>query len=75
MKMFKVINDIIDNDNINNNINNYINNDIKNKKENEKAKQVLDIIENFDGGIQKHKMRSIILIVMILLFAIIVFIE
>ena len=45
------------------------------KKENEKEKQVLDIIENFDGGIQKHKMRSIILLVMILLFAIIVFIE
>jgi hypothetical protein len=75
MKMYKLINDLIDNDNINNYINNDINNDIKKKKENKKEKQVLDIIENFDGGIQKHKMRSIILLVMILLFAIIVFIE
>lgn len=39
------------------------------------SSQNLYIIENFDNGIQKHKMRFIILIVMILLFAIILFIE
>jgi hypothetical protein len=42
-------------------------NEIKSKKE------ILDIIENFEGGVQKSKMRMILLLVMILLLALLVF--
>jgi hypothetical protein len=34
-----------------------------------------DIIETFEGGVQKYKYRSILLIVMIVLFMLIVFID
>lgn len=43
-------------------------------KKTDKKTNIMDIIESFEGGIQKYKYRGILLSVMIILFALIVFI-